>query len=351
MSLVRRCAAAPLALVVVGISMVVGATPAGAHTELSESDPAHISTVDQPVEVVRLTFSTAVEPVVEQFAITDPDGKTVPITAVQADNDTTLLVTPAHSLGGGRNRVSWAIRSGDSHTMDGTVSFTVTAPAGVIDPNARPIATAPTSATEPGSKSAGAERLATLFRWLVYAALLFCVGGLGYLSWVHRGTSSEGRWLVFLVRRAALVIAIGAVGEFLSQVVVFDGGNVAALLSPAAWAEVLTAGFGAGTVLRLLGAGLVLVFLRIDLDHGFVLDRTSDSDEAEDRDVAPGRGPSGAPVATRAAAQAPSLVRLRVEASPLAFFSFISASVAAPTLIWATPPEIFARRSWSFSRS
>ena len=138
MSLVRRCAAAPLALVVVGISMVVGATPAGAHTELSESDPAHISTVDQPVEVVRLTFSTAVEPVVEQFAITDPDGKTVPITAVQADNDTTLLVTPAHSLGGGRNRVSWAIRSGDSHTMDGTVSFTVTAADAALDAPAIP---------------------------------------------------------------------------------------------------------------------------------------------------------------------------------------------------------------------
>lgn len=320
MSLVRRCAAASLALIVVAISMVVGATPAGAHTELSESDPANVSTVDRPVGAIRLTFSTAVEAVVEQFAIEDPNGDLVPITAVETEDDgSTLLVTPAHSLGGGRNRVSWAIRSGDSHTMDGTVSFTVTAPAGVIDPNARPIATAPTSATEPGSKSAGAERLATLFRWLVYAALLFCVGGLGYLSWVHRGTSSEGRWLVFLVRRAALVIAIGAVGEFLSQVVVFDGGSVAALLSPAAWAEVLTAGFGAGTVLRLLGAGLVLVFLRIDLDHGFVLDRTTDSDEAEDRDVAPGRGPSDAQVATRAAAQAPSLVRLRVEASPLAF--------------------------------
>ena len=33
------------------------------------------------------------------------------------------------------------------------------------------------------------------------------------------------------------------------------------------------------------------------------------------------------------------------------FFSFISVSVAAPTLTTATPPESFARRSWSFSRS
>ena len=37
--------------------------------------------------------------------------------------------------------------------------------------------------------------------------------------------------------------------------------------------------------------------------------------------------------------------------STRAFFSFISVSVAAPTLITATPPTSLARRSWSFSRS
>ncbi len=37
--------------------------------------------------------------------------------------------------------------------------------------------------------------------------------------------------------------------------------------------------------------------------------------------------------------------------STRAFFSFISVSVAAPTLTTATPPTSLARRSWSFSRS
>ena len=37
--------------------------------------------------------------------------------------------------------------------------------------------------------------------------------------------------------------------------------------------------------------------------------------------------------------------------STRAFFSFISVSVAAPTLMTATPPTSLARRSWSFSRS
>ena len=40
------------------------------------------------------------------------------------------------------------------------------------------------------------------------------------------------------------------------------------------------------------------------------------------------------------------------EASSMrSFFSFISTSVAAPTLMTATPPASFARRSCSFSRS
>jgi len=40
-----------------------------------------------------------------------------------------------------------------------------------------------------------------------------------------------------------------------------------------------------------------------------------------------------------------------IASSTRAFFSFISVSVAAPTLMTATPPTSFARRSWSFSRS
>ncbi len=40
-----------------------------------------------------------------------------------------------------------------------------------------------------------------------------------------------------------------------------------------------------------------------------------------------------------------------IASSTRAFFSFISVSVAAPTLMTATPPTSFASRSCSFSRS
>lgn len=326
MTFVRRCAAGGAALVIAGIVLVIGAPPVWAHISLTESDPANVSTVARPVEVVRLTFSGQAEAVKDQFVIEDPTGSVVPIASIEPEGDgTTMVVTPAHPLAGGRHRVSWAIRSGDSHTMTGTVAFTVTAaavPAESGTVSATPPSTIAT-ATEPmgdrGAATQSAERTATLARWLVYTALLFCVGGLGYLAWVHRGSAAEGRRLVFLVRRAALVVAVAAVVEFLAQVIVFDGGSTSALVSPSAWGDVLTAGFGTGTALRLLGAGLVLLFLRIDLDHTFVLEGDRGFDELSASDFALLGDPDTGGIATRLDASAPPLVRLRVEASPIAF--------------------------------
>jgi len=325
MTLVRRFAAAVLALVIAAIVSIVGASPVWAHIDLADSDPQNVSTVDEPVELVRLTFTGAADPAVDQFAIEDPDGNAVPITSIAPEGDgATLIVTPAHPLAGGRHRVTWAIRSDDAHTMNGTIAFTVTAaavPAAVGEADDVPSSTIeapPITAIAAASPTQGAERVATVARWLVYTALLFCVGGLGYLTWVHRGSAAEGRRLAFLIRRAAVVVAAGALLEFLAQIIVFDGGSVGAVFSPAAWGDVLGASFGTGTLLRLAGAALVLAFLRIDLDHTFVLDGAIGFDELSARDLAlldePGTG-----VATKLAPTAPPLVRLRVEASPVAF--------------------------------
>jgi methionine-rich copper-binding protein CopC len=118
MTFVRRSAAALVALVISGIVSVVGASPVWAHIELADSDPQNVSSVDEPVEVVRLTFTGEADAVADQFAIEDPDGNVVPIVSIEAEGDgSTLAVTPVHALAGGRHRVSWAIRSGDSHSF------------------------------------------------------------------------------------------------------------------------------------------------------------------------------------------------------------------------------------------
>ncbi len=307
--------------IVIGTLLLLTST-ASAHVELAESEPANITTVTGPLSEVRLTFSGAADPVEDEFSIAGQDGSDIPIASIQNDGDTVLVVRTTEPVVAGRTRMTWAIRSGDSHTMTGALSFTVES---ASDPAAAPAPSLPAPTAEELAAvldtSAGqapekglADHLASAARWLVYGALLVCVGGLGYLAWVHRGTAGEGRRLVFYIRRAALVVAAGAVVEWLAQVYLVNGDRLGALWSPSAWGEVVGSSFAGGTALRLVGAGLVLVFLRIDLDHGFVLDRSPEFDFRELTGEWPGRDTA---VATAQPEAAP-LARLRVEASPLA---------------------------------
>lgn len=303
--------------------VLVLAGPASAHIGLTGSQPANITSADGPLSEIRLTFSGAADTVEDQFTVTAQDGAEQPLASIDNDGDDVLVVRTTEPIPEGRTRVAWAIRSGDSHTMTGTLSFTVRAApvagaAGASDPPPSPGATG----SDALGASAGrapqkgvADHIASLARWLVYAALLFCVGGLGYLSLVHRGTAAEGRRLAFYVRRAAVVVVVGAAVEWLAQVVVFATGQTSALWSPSAWADVLGASFATGTALRLIGAGLVLSFLRIDLDHGFAVDPTSDLDLGHATHERSDRGST----TVMSRAETAPLARLRVEASPLAF--------------------------------
>jgi copper transport protein len=325
----RRSAAAGLiARLAAGVALattlvIVLAGPASAHIGLTESDPANITTVDGPLSEIRLTFSGAADAVEDRFAVTAQDGTDLSVSSIDHAGDNVLVVRTTAPIPAGRTRVSWAIRSGDSHTMTGSLSFTVrgapVAGSGVASDPAPTTGGAESYALDTSTGRAPqkgvADHVASLARWLVYAALLMCVGGLGYLSWVHRGSAAEGRRLVFYVRRAAVVVVVGAVVEWSAQVVVFAAGQTSALWSPSAWADVLGASFATGTALRLIGAGLVLSFLRIDLDHGLTFDRASEVDFG---DTAHERFDRGSTTVLSRTETAP-LSRLRVEASPLAF--------------------------------
>ena len=292
-------------------------------SDLSGSEPRNVTTVDGPVTEVRLTFTAAADPVAEEFSVSDASGAEVPIASIENDGERVVVVTPETPLTAGRNRVVWAIRSGDSHTMTGSISFTVASASsrrvrcrtdadGPRDDrrHARPTIRAP-------SPRGVADHLATAARWLVYAALFLCVGGLAYLARVHRGTEAEGRALVFHVRRAAVVVLLASTIEWLAQLVAARGDDVWAVFSPGAWADLADTGLGKGTALRLLGAGLVLVFLRIDHtrkgEHRF-----SASDLELDASDLPPTPAAGGPVGVTERRDL-ALSRLRLEASPLAF--------------------------------
>jgi putative copper export protein len=78
---------------------------------------------------------------------------------------------------------------------------------------------------------------------------------------VYRGSRSESRRIVGIVRGAAVTVGVLALGAAVVEVVVSAGGSWGSVLDPAAWTDGLSGGFGIATLLRLLGAAAVAWFL------------------------------------------------------------------------------------------
>jgi len=289
------------------------ALPASAHTELEGSDPQHTATVTGPVTRVRLAFTADADPVADEFSIRDANDTEIAIAAVVNRSPTAVVVKTEQPLPSGTNRVYWALRGADGHVLTGAIVFTV-------DPAASPAATTATdgrsaaaySSSDSGAPTTGlAELLAHLARWLVYLSVLFCIGGLGYLAWVHRGSPAEGRRLVFYVRRAAVVTLVASVLAWGTELIVYDLGSITGLVSVDVWADLLSSNFALGTLCRLAGAGLVLCFLTIRLDEDFIDPFTPGPP--------PTRSPGGeSSVAIEERVEPRTLSRLRVDASPVA---------------------------------
>ena len=332
-------------------ALVVGAGAAGAHVELTSSDPANGATITGPLERISLEFLNPVTPVEDQFVLLDGAGTPLGIAQIVADNGAaTIEIVPESPLAEGAYGLKWAARAGDSHPRVGTVTFTV-APAAVpaedpgaigspTVPPAAPTA-APPAATDAGATeevaagledalapvdTTGTERLAAGTRFLAYAGLLLSVGGVLYLALVHRGTYAEGRRLIFLVRRAALLVFVGTLLELPFQAVILNGGSADAIAAPDVYGKLLSGDFGGGVLLRLVGAVLVLAGMRMRLDavtaehqetSGF-RDRgrlAHDEDATIEQEIVDGRGE----VATRTRRTRPvESHRVRVESSPLA---------------------------------
>ncbi len=318
-----------------------GAQPAAAHAELTSSTPAEGATVTGPLDRISLEFLNPVVAVGDQFSLLDGNGQPVEIAAVEPEGETTSLdVIPAAPLEGGAYGLRWSARAGDSHPRQGTVTFTVEAPA--TSASTLPSAGGDTPATgageavseHPSGAAAGhdaaaglhdalatpdtgtASSLATAVRFLVYSGMLLAIGGILYLAFVHRGTRGEGRRLVFIVRRAAALVLVASFVELPVQAILFDGGSTDAIAAPDVYRDLLSGDFGIGVLLRAVGAVLVLAGMRMQLDRlGEQERRAADLGDEPTLEHHLGRGA----VATRTR---PAAVehdhRVRVEASPLA---------------------------------
>ena len=315
------------------VALIGSAIPAAAHVDFLGSTPANVSTVDGPVTRIVLEYSGTSDPISDDFLIQDASGKSQPIASVGNDGDTKVVVTSVKALPTGRNKVSWALRGADGHKMTGTISFTVAAatsssmtstanaaPSTPSTPSAQPVeADVTESVVSPtGSESSNtdsAEMIATAGRWLVYVMILFTVGSLAYLVLVHRGTRREGRRIVFLIRRSAILLIVGSAIEWFAQLAVYGSGSMTDVVSPSAWGDLLSTSFALGTLCRVVGAALVLRFVPIEV----VAEDPIDIAELDGYDGFADLAGSGSNAVAVAAKPGTGLARVRMESGPLAF--------------------------------
>ena len=114
-----------------------------AHTSFESSTPADGDTLDTPIDVVTITFSGVATPTGDGFVALDGDGTVRPPDDVATVDDRTFQLRFDPPLAG-QVGVRWTVRAADAHVIEGSFSFTVTAP-----PPAG--GTEPATPTPPGS--------------------------------------------------------------------------------------------------------------------------------------------------------------------------------------------------------
>lgn len=249
----------PVAAALVALALVLlGGSPAAAHAELVETDPAEGAVVETAPETVTLTFNEPVRLTSQEIAVYDAGGDPVASTAGATGTEVTVGLTDAAGLEDGTYVVSWNVLSGDGHPISGALTFSVGAPS--ADVAAPP---------EPESSSAVVTVLrdvvtvASLLGLLVAAGLALFTALVLPRAWA--GTDVRRR-----IRRLLTVAAgVGAAGAVLQVPIASAYGQGLELGD-------LLAAFDPGLVTNeLVSAALVLVGLAVAV--------RSSSDAAPDR--------------------------------------------------------------------
>ncbi|MDH3301375.1 MAG: copper resistance protein CopC/CopD, partial [Acidimicrobiia bacterium] len=303
MGIFRRTAA--VAASMAAIMLLLVESPAAAHAGVESSDPTAGAVLDDPVSEITLVFTDRTEPIGDGFQVIEADGEIRTPNDWESSDGRTFRLHFDPPITGGETGMQWTIRSADFHALNGGFVFTVVAEEpDVTVPEAdaerspavvsavEPL-TGETTSADPGNDrrdefeeaaalavvterptiesvpvvadpipgvpdaelngSAGMRALGIVGRLATMAGSLVAIGALVFLIRVLCGTVGEGRLVMAIARRAALVIVAGVIAESVAQVVV-RGGGWASILSPVEWTEALSSRFGGAVALHLIGA-------------------------------------------------------------------------------------------------
>lgn len=258
----RVFGATSLAVVAIWLS----AAPAFAHTSFESSDPADGAIVEAPVDRIELVFSGEAEPAGDGFVVLDPSGTLlVPDRITSADNLTWVLEFD-EPLAGGAAGVRWSVAAPDAHPIEGSFAFTTPGipqrPPDTVTGGAdgNPFVDSANLSEFLENESGKAPILAgvgVIARSLALLGAMVAIGGVVFAAVVMRGSERDIRGVLFWVRRAAVVLGIGAALELIHQLAVING-NWLTIWPVATIGEALWSPLGLAIVLRFAGAGLML---------------------------------------------------------------------------------------------
>lgn len=254
-----------LALVFALPILVLGGLPALAHAEFVSSDPSDGAVADAPVTRIEIVFSGEAEPSGEGFVVRDPSGALRAPDVVSSEDRLTWVLEFDEALPPGATAVRWTVAAPDAHPIEGSFSFTA--------------ASDETAASAPDGSSAGTEAAGTaglddfldqggqeavlvdefgvVARSLTLVGALLSIGGIAFAALVMRGSDNDIRSVVYWVRRASVLLALGAAMELIHQLAVVEG-DWMVFWPLSNVGSVVASSFGVALMLRFIGAAMML---------------------------------------------------------------------------------------------
>lgn len=236
------------------VLLLVRAPSVAAHAILESANPAAGSVVDSSPAELLLDYSEPVSFGDDAVRLFDADGEPVEVGRPEHSDGggSRIVVDVPAELDRGSYVVSWRVTSADSHPISGAYTFSVGEPS--AGEGTRSLISG--LLAERGSPVV-AWTLAIL-RWLVYAAVSVGVGGWIVARWIWpEGASLDRtrRWIL-----VSLVVAVlASLGAIAAQGAYSTGAGFGAVFDPGRWYDVLATRFGQAALVRIAGAGLLLV--------------------------------------------------------------------------------------------
>lgn len=289
------------------------AAPALAHVDIASSDPADQATLESPPDRIEIVFTESMEPAGDGIQLIDATGEPIATTVAQPADDR-IIVEPLAPLDAGRYAVAWTARAGDAHPKSGSFTFEVMAQASGGGPGAAPGGSASNdevAATDSAAalKDAGAgdgstvvepepfpliaepntapgELFGAVGRWMALIGALVGIGVLAFAAVALTGSVREVTEAAYWVRRAGLIVIAGTIIEVLGAGMLLRG-SVFGALSPGDLISAASGYFGIAVLLRLVGG------LAMFMGAGIAATPFDMTAELDPSDSWPTRVPSG----------------------------------------------------------